>query len=74
MSDDTKNVIHISKEIKRRRDVLRARDSEEWRQVEASFALSGIELNDRHAEIVGQILDGEISVQDAIKNLTSGLR
>jgi hypothetical protein len=63
------SVIDISVEIKKRRDVQCAISSEDWQQVRASFALSGVEPGKENDELVGRVLAGEITCQEALDEL-----
>lgn len=60
MTNSSADVFPLDAARERRKYIAIAEASEDWVQVKASFALSGIELTDRLAEQVGRMISAEI--------------
>lgn len=64
-------IIQISKVVsldaarQRRKFIALANASENWIQTRASFALSGIELDDDDAERAGRVIAGDFTLEQA---------
>ncbi len=58
------NVVSLDAARRRRKFIDIASASESWVQTKASFALSGIELDDDDAERAGRLLAGVVSLEE----------
>jgi hypothetical protein len=56
-------------ELARRRAIRLARNSVQWRQVVASFALSGIDVTEENEVIAGRMLSGEVTFEQIVAEL-----
>jgi hypothetical protein len=48
-------------------DIALAHASDEWQQIKTSFGIEGMILDDSNAEIIGRMLAGEITLDEAQK-------
>jgi len=65
----TSNVVSLDAARQRRRHISIAHADEDFKQVEASFALSDIEITNTEAERAGRVLAGLISIDQAVEEI-----
>ncbi|MCC2958780.1 hypothetical protein LK542_24520 [Massilia sp. IC2-477] len=58
-------IIELSEQRERRRYIALAHASGDWQETKASFALSGIILDESNAEIAGRMIAGEMTLKEA---------
>jgi len=65
----TAEIIELDEQCKRRRYIALAHASDDWQQIKASFAIEGMSLGDNNSEVVGRMIAGEITLEEAKKVL-----
>jgi hypothetical protein len=67
-------VVSLDAVRQRRALIALAHADAHWRQVRASFALSGIELTDDDAERAGRVIAGVITYEEAREEISARFR
>lgn len=62
-------VLAGTEELRRRRFIKLAEQHPAWREIAASFSLSGIYVTEDNAAIAGQMIAGELTVHEVIEQI-----